>query len=329
MNPGTMPQHEEPTATRAVAQVEPSPVLPTPAAGSGRAASAHSCSCARHVLIPSDRLYWSLVEAPGLPTDRRGRLRVPSAVLAELMQSDLPVEATQVHAVGVRLDAGWALLCAADHEALRGLPEGVQTAIPNEAPAWTGVAPTSSLVAALNLLSGVFEPTSLRHQRARLYRSVTFAAAIMLLLVCVGTWRREQAYATFSRLAQKQADSTLMKADPSAATPSAAMLHLRAQREHLQSAVASFAANSTRCPDAAITLAGLLSSWPASDETRTELISLAPTAGTIIMVTEADPKTLVTGFRAPPGWKLDEPRIAATRDGTQITLQMKPEGAGR
>ena len=326
MNPAALP-HNEPTLPTAKGHGEPTTAVPETVTPGDHSTSPDAGSSALHVVLPADRLYWSMVEAPGLPTDRQGRLRVPSAVLADLMQSDLPVDATQVHAVGVRLDAGRALLCAADHEALRALHAGTQTAVPGGAPTWTGAA--SSLVAALNLLSEDFEPASLRRQRGQLHCSLALAASIVLMILSFGMWRRERAYAAFSRVAREHAGSTLMKADPGAATPAAAMLHLRAQREHLQAAIASSDISRALRPDAAITLTGLLSGWPGSEVARMELISLTPAAGTLIVFTDSDPKPFVTGLRAPPGWKLDEPRLATTRGGTQITLQMKPEGPSR
>jgi len=284
---------------------------------------------ALHLAISAEHLYWSIVDSPGLPVDARGRLRVPSRALAELMQPDLPIEASDAHAVGVLLSGGKIMLCAAEKRVLAALPSTLQTAGPQSIPRWIDSRPPSTAIQALNLLTEDFEPLAIREQRSRTKSTIAFAACALLMCFCLGLWRREREFTSFSRDAQARAASLLTAADPGAASPASALLHIRARIDRLQAAITASSLGQSRSADAAVTLADLLTSWPTSDGVTTELVSLTPTAGTVVMFTEGDPKPFLGGLHAPPGWKIDEPRIVASRGGTQVTLQLRPEGAVR
>src|SRR5262249_8359044 len=70
-------------------------------------------------VLSEDRLFWSLIDAPGV----RSTGPLPESLIAELAD-DLPVPVETVFAVAAPTGDGRLLVCAAVREQLQGLPEG-------------------------------------------------------------------------------------------------------------------------------------------------------------------------------------------------------------
>ncbi len=258
--------------------------------------------------LPCERLYWAVVEAK-MPrhtgvADRDG--------LLALSQDDLPVPIDHLHAVYARLDDARVLVCAAEEELLRGLPEGTLCCTPDSIPAFAG----STDPASLNLLAGTFEPAPLVTLRRRTRGMLAAGVILTIGLAAFGLWRRDAAWEE-SRKATSQARDVVL-AMVGAESP--AQLRSRLER-------AGAAAAARRSPDAATPLAELLSAWPAIDAEVT-LVTVTPQTISLNAVVPGDARGFVESLTAPAGFIADPPRVSSTHKGTGVAIQFRRAKGG-
>ncbi len=274
---------------------------------------------AKYLTLPSESLYWSLVDAPGLPGDPSGSIRAATATLVSLMEPDLPAENVDVHVVAVRVNPTQVLLCAAERHVLANTPPHVLTLTPERLPEFVtelGTIDPSSL----NLLVGEFEPAPLRDQKQRRRSTVLAAVAILSLLSCLGLWRRALHAHTIARASDASVAAMLKAVDATASSPAIAFMHAKDELANLRKARPANLNQPLETPDAAQALAALLATWPGQRSARADLISITPTNTSVNLSLTSNPTEFLDAFHPPAGWQLDEPRLTTNHDVTQLSL---------
>ncbi|HYE63786.1 MAG TPA: hypothetical protein VD997_17475 [Phycisphaerales bacterium] len=252
---------------------------------------------------PAERFFWAGLDAPGV------RAGVLPAGLAPVLQDELPISVDEVHAVGVPVEGGQLLVCAARREDLSGLPDGVLSLRSDTVPDGLGSVSPEMLV-------GEFEPRLLRRERSQ--RSMLLAASILLCsgLISVGLLRRAAQLSEHAGAAT-EATATVLKEATRAGTQDAL-------RKELEVLSASTKPNQPLTPsDASITLAGLLSAWPQGVECDASAVSISARTITLNLSVEGDARPLLAALKAPAGWSLDEPRLSTTAGVTRVTLSLR------
>ena len=283
---------------------------------------------------PAERFYWAVLDLPGYT--RRGPL--PMALLLEL-QPHMPLDVSELHAVAIPHPSSRSsvLVCAARRDELGAVDASATSLTPTLSPdsiLRSQLPLDAADVASLNLLSGAFEPRPIR--RARLRRQLELVAAMLLvsILIILGLHRRtanldvETSHATQSLAAVLAAPpppspSSLLSAsaiDTAHATESLnAQIRLVAGVEHAAKRV-------TAPTDAASPLAALLRAWPAGLDAapcNVQSISVNATSMTLSFTTDADPMVVIRALIAPPGWKLEEPRVSRGGGGATARVMLE------
>ncbi len=262
---------------------------------------------------PADRFFWAVIEAPGV------RAGVLPPALEPVLQEEVPAVVDELHAVCVPIDGDRVLVCAARCEELAALGEEVLSLRPKAVP---GLWPEHAEIAGLpppDLLTGAFEALPLRRERAR--RTWLVAAAVLVVagLTSVGFARRAG-----NLLQEVEADRaatiTTIRQVSSGVTPVA----LQHDLEQLRSSRTSD--QSVSPPDAAETLAGLLAAWPKGAEVEASGVSIAPATMSLSLSVVGDTRPLLSALQAPPGWRLEEPRLNASGNATRVSLTLRREG---
>jgi hypothetical protein len=261
------------------------------------------------VTWPPERFYWAIVE--GVALRRPGPL--PPGLLT-LAADDIPADIDTLHAVGAPDARGRVIICAADRAPLASLPHDSISLTPAAVPDFSDADP-----AAFELLVGAFEPRSIRTRRLR--RHAGLAATVLLCgsLVAAGAIRRA---AHDERTARRLTDAraTLL----AAAGLSADELAERLARQH---ALESALARATAPRDVTPLFADLLRRWPSTADASVESFSLTDSRVLASVSLASDPAAFLAGVSAPPGWRLEEPRLSATRGLTRVSLELTPEPA--
>lgn len=258
---------------------------------------------------PPERFYWSVLHAP--QWRRSGTL--PPGLRAEL-EGDLPVPAESVHAVGVPISEGRLLVCAADAASLGEAPHETLVLTPESVPEFAvggGRLPDPS---ALNLLVGAHEPRAL--SRARRSRHSFAMATVLLLagLITVGLVRRATVWDTAAADASAALGSIQPDIAPEVLAQEVARLErLRASSERIRPPA-----------DAAVTLASLLRTWPASVPSRPQTLAVTESGVSVSVALDGDATAFLKAMTPPAGWTMDEPRLNAADKITRLTLQMRP-----
>jgi hypothetical protein len=249
---------------------------------------------------PADRFFWSVLDAPGVRTDKG----LPAGVLP-LLQEDLPVPVEDVHAVGVATGDGKLLVCAARREELRELPASVLALHPEDVPALVDPKIDPSI---FNLLVCDLEPAPLRREKTRRRTLLTLATAAVACLAAIGLARRSESWTRTSQEARTA--SSKIASNPTS---------LHNELERLRKAP-HIEATTLATPDAAVALASLLIAWPKELECQTESVSVGPATMTLSLTVAKDARPFLSALRPPDGWTLDEPRLTATSDGARLHL---------
>jgi hypothetical protein len=266
-----------------------------------------------HPRWSSDCFYWSVITAPELP---KGRLS-PGALahLRTLLEADLPVDSSAVHAVFARLDDSRFVACAAPRERLADRQHDPLSLCPESAPDFCGPIDPEQL----NLLTGEFEPQRLKRLRTRRFNTAGLAAAACLALIAAGLWRRAnewQAQAIDSGMATREVLAAMRTHEHE--DPAITQMRLRDEIAMLRRTRVSV--EKPDSSDAAMALAYILAAWPADHEVRTEVVSVTPESVTM-SVTVDDAPAMLRALSAPPGWVLAEPRLTQSRAGTTLSLR--------
>jgi hypothetical protein len=261
-----------------------------------------------------------VIDAPGW--------RHPGAVpkhFLPVLDEQIPVPSAGLHAVGVPLGDGRAVVCAVPRDRLLRLesdplraelfPSGVPASIDEAA---RGLAPAPSN---FNLLVGEFEPA--RFRRARRRRVLTAAAATLVVCVVlsIGFERRASHWREVATSARLATDQLVARADLGGTEASLEVVSASVDRLH---AIRTAAAQAAPSPDAALALAQLLRGWPASASSETQSISIAGGIVSVSTTVRGDPRTFLDALQVPADWTLDEPRLNSVGDLTRLTLSLRP-----
>jgi hypothetical protein len=250
---------------------------------------------------PAERFYWSVLDG----AVKAGP--VPPGLLAAL-EGDLPEPLEHLHAVCAPIGEGRVIVCAARRAELAQVrsPRLTPDRLP---PCAEGDA------SALNLLVGEFEPRVFRRARAR-QRLIAMAAVIVCaLLVMLGLWRRARVWDVEAADARR-AQAALLRGVGALSTEALAQDLARTRRDS--------AGRVMPPPDASLTLASVLSSWPRVPSKPSSL-SIAEKTASLAVSVEGDASPFLSAFKAPPGWTLQEPQVSAMGALTRLTLLLKKE----
>jgi hypothetical protein len=258
-----------------------------------------------------DRLYWALLDAPGVLT--RGQL--PPALFPSL-EDQVPVSADSVHAVCRPVSGGRLAVCAVSLGTLAtAVPAGATVLRPGDVPDFL-----RELCRAedFNLLVGRFEPAASRLARRNLHLRLCATAAMCALLLERRTSRWMVAADSLSQAAQSLAERVHAGATPES-------IHDDALRvRELQDTIDRL----PKTPDAALTLAAVLLTWPSSVPSSPQSVSVSPEGVSLSVNLTSEPATFLRAFRPPAGWSLDEPRLNSAGDVTRLTLQLRRNPGG-
>ncbi|MCW5775667.1 MAG: hypothetical protein KIS87_04375 [Phycisphaeraceae bacterium] len=261
---------------------------------------------------PCERFFWSVLDAPGW--SRAGPL--PPGLLPAFAD-DVPADADELHAVCAPAGDGRLVVCAARRADLAQPARTLRSVTPERLPdALDATADPRSL----ELLCGPFEPRCVR--RARLRRHA-HAAGILLLcaaLVAVGLARRA---AHWSRVATDAHDACLAFAE--AAAPGIPPEALAAELARLR----ALSAAAVRTPrDASLLLAAVLNAWPDDVAAEPQGLTVSQEGASVSVSVEGDPAPFLAAFRAPHGYRLEDPRLNASRGVTRLALRLRPHEGG-
>ncbi|MBK7406242.1 MAG: hypothetical protein IPJ41_16960 [Phycisphaerales bacterium] len=273
----------------------------------------------KEVRLAPERFYWGVLEALSLPRASGARRRG----LGYLLESVLPVPIETVHAVYLDLDDGRVLACAVDRAALEG-SEPALVFGPRELPACVG-ALTGVDAEAINLLVGEYEPPGVRRARRRTVLLIACAIFGSSLALLAGQARRASRWDEAALRATEATGSLYSQVLPpstSALPPSA---RLTAELRALDRTRPGTPAAGPR--EITPTLAGLLASWPADLQARTDALSAAPGSITLTvrLPEQADAERLERELRPPAGWRLGQPDVQRDRDGLTVRVRLEPE----
>ncbi len=300
-----------------------------------------------HLRWPAERFAWCVIDAPGI---RRSGV-LPPAYLSDLAE-EVPVPVDDLFAVAVPISRSRVVVCAArrselsalDANSLRltpeSLPQGAFDAaiaanIKDRATATNAGTTTDSAThefdpTHFNLLVGEFEPRVYR--RARQHRHMLAAALVVLaaLIATAGLLRRAAHW--------KQANEESRSASADLLARAVTNGDERVlDRELAQRRAAARASRALAAPlDAGITLAQLLTAWPAGVPSKPQSIVITPGGtGSLIyrsaaqsvavsVSVEGNPADFLKAFRTPIGWTMDEPRLNTAGSITRLSLILRP-----
>jgi hypothetical protein len=271
----------------------------------------------RPVQVPAlPRMYWSLVPAPG--SVRPGP--IPLGV-AQDVQADIPIDLSELHAVGVPTRAGEPrlLVCAARRTDLRTYLDGPDALYPADVPEFAqGLGVSAS---EFNLLVGDFLPRPLRRRAERRHLAAAAAVLACVAMLWVGMHRRESAARQRTAAAVEQQRQMLAGLDPGLASTDALQLRVNLLNQ------LKFALDAApQASDAAETLAGVLAAWPVSAAPSPEAVGVQPSVVTASFSVEGDVSgalDALTNAQWPAGWSLQPPQLAKAGDRTRVAVELR------
>lgn len=241
----------------------------------------------------------------------------------------LPLPVEEVHAAFVPLPGHRVLACGIDRERVRcAVLAGASALTPESIPAWidAAVKPES-----IGLLTGEFEPASLRRQRR-----ATRALVVASVLVCAGLvitgFERRRVVAELETIGTRGAVEDLISAavPPGRGTASQPpQLRLTAE---LRKARAAAAAGAVRDDvDVTASLEAVLRAWPRGIHHKTDMLSVTGEAVTVsvALADTQQAQAFTDALGMTPGWELQQPQIAAAKGGVQAKVLLRAQGAGR
>ncbi len=266
----------------------------------------------RHLRWPPEKLFWALLEAPGWA--RRGV--VPEGLFPAL-DDELPLPVESLHAICAPAGGAALLVCAALRADLAGLDGDVLSLSPSELPAF---AAGRCEPAHLNLLVGEYEPRLVRRTRTRVRALALVTVLIAAGLVSVGLSRRGEAWRLDARAHRESARQILAAVVAPGIDPASEIDRLRRANQ---------ATRREKAPtDAALSLAAVLTGWPAQVSCAAHSIAVGQAGATLSLDVEGDPTPFLESLRPPAGWALDEPRLNTTESGARLSLRLRPQWGG-
>lgn len=263
-----------------------------------------------HLVWPVDRFYWSVLELPGIKRPR------PFALGQNvLLEDDVPFDSACLHAVVVPLADGRVGVCSIDFATLRDLPLDALSLTPESLPTFLqgyGVEPKQ-----FNLLTGRFEPASIRQNRTRNHAWAAATIMLSVSLIALGLHRRTVHWRESASAASAQRSALIADAVPS--QTSGALTALSNQLGSVKEVLGS-----ERQPmDAAVLLAQVLETWPTQVSAKPQSISVNQTGAVIAVAVDGDPTPFLRALAAPSGWELDEPRLNTSGTVSRVSLQLR------
>jgi len=258
--------------------------------------------------MPSERLFWSVVDAPGV---RGGPL---PAGLWPMLEDDVPVNPELLWAVGTPIDGQRLLVCAALRSDLDTTIADMLT--PDRVPASIGESVDPSR---LNLMVGVFEPVASREARQRRHLISAAAGLVAAVLVGIGLERRADVWREEARTSDAAARSVIGSISPSLGWGKDDLAMELLQK---QQAVPV----ELRAPgDAALAIAGLIGRWPTQIPSKTQSISVtgATASMSVLVPPPGDAAAFIAALKPPEGWKLEEPRLVSVDKATRVNLELR------
>lgn len=266
-----------------------------------------------HVVWPTERFYWSVLDLPGIK--RPGSLA--PGVFA-LLEDEVPHDSESLHAVGVPISGGRLAVCSIESAAISDLPEEVLSLTPAGVPSF--LKDQGAVATQFNLLTGRFEPGTLRRRRVRAHGLSAAAVLVCALLLSFGAHRRTVHWhdVAASTWAQR---STLIRV----AVPNQKPGVLEEMNEQL-GAVKKLTDSMREPNDAAVMLSQVLESWPTRASATPQLISVSQSGAVISVAIEGDPTPFLRAFVVPEGWEVDEPRLNSAGAVSRVSLQLRLAG---
>lgn len=289
-------------------------------------------------LWPADRFYWAVIEAPGLALARPHHAAAAGPLppgLIDEVAAQIPRPLDNLHAVVIAAhqsptpapisadapplaaSSPRVIVCAIDADSLRSLPPATLRIAPASLPEGLGL--TTDLDR-LNLLIGAFEPRPIRRARTRRHLAAAAMLALAAALIFIGLSRRAAHADRLAAAATQAITGTLAHAE--VAAPDAASLTSELAR---QRRLAGIDLAARRPPDASEALAALLAAWPGDTTAKPQSISIGPDSASLAVLVTGDPSPFIAALKAPPGWIVDEPRLAAVdKSMTRLSITMRP-----
>jgi len=232
--------------------------------------------------------------------------------LLGLIEEDVPVLAEDIWAVGARAKNDKFVVCALRRSELATLAPGTLALTPEYVPGFVDAHP-----ALFNLLTGEFEPRPIR--RARL-RGHALAAAATLLCACLfalGLSRRADVWHAGALTVRQSSRSIVDSLALSVFwTKDDLTMELMQRRQAIPGEV--------HIPgDASLTLASIIAHWPTEMAAKTQSISATGDSASLSVTVPGDPTLFLAALKTPEGWRLEEPRLAATEKATRLTLELR------
>lgn len=264
-------------------------------------------AAASHPLtIASSKVFWSVVDAPGV---RAGPL--PEGLWVTL-EDEVPIPIDLLWAICIPVDQDTLAVCAILRTELDAVLPGTLRLTPDRAPEFITLDP-----ARFNFFIGMYEPTSIR--RTRLHRGLAIAAAILFGagVVAIGFTRRAAAWYN-EAVAARQATAAIIAATATSPTWTQDNLVLELQQRQL-----AVTTEEVVPADAAEALAAVIARWPTHAPSSPQSISATGTAASISVTVPGDAQAFLAALSPPPGWTLDEPRLAAVDKATRLNLELR------
>ena len=263
---------------------------------------------------PAERFYWAVIDGLGWT----GRGELPPG-LSPLLADEVPTPVEDLHAVASPLSQdGRVVVCACPRQLLIALDPRVTSLCPESIPS---VLDSSIEPDRLNLLVGDLEPAPLRAARRRRHFHAAATIFIGASLAALGLARRTHSANAHAADAARAGDALLHQLAPDH-RESTAESRVRAMKS-----IAARARQTTPSTDAAHAFEKFLHSWPASTSAQVQSVSVGPDGISFGVVTEKDPAGFIKSFKAPDGFTLDEPRLAAAGTVTRINLHLRPSAS--
>ncbi|MBT8207359.1 MAG: hypothetical protein KJO18_03715 [Acidimicrobiia bacterium] len=289
---------------------------------------------ARPRTISSNLCYWAVLDGNLVARRGRGRAR-RRRQLGFLFESALPLPVDDLHAVFERLPGSPPrfVACGIEKSRLRNrttgrdsvlTPSGVPTCIATD----IGSA-AETLADRLNLLTGPFEPPSVRRVRRAWLTTFSFLAMVIAVLVVIGAERRtRQRWDVQAQLNDQERhlyESALGPRATGSATSQPPALRLVAERRRLERTRGALP-GVRQIPDVAGDLAGLLGQWPRELHARTESLTIMPGQITLTahVASNEEAHELASALGRLPEWTLGQPRVTTTRDGVRAIVRLHP-----
>lgn len=273
------------------------------------------------IQLPPDRFYWT-VTPPQTGLSRR--YRVGHALSS--LESCIPEDIESVHAACVALTQDRMLVCAMPlttlNAVLGDLPCPPTALGPSALPSFLAseIDQPHLVLRSINLLTGAFEPNSVRRVRTKLRRSVIGCLILTLFLLAGGFFRRAWHLSQAGRQFQAEVERLYEEVGlaPGANRQGVLLAELRTLR--IRGIDSSGPVHADRI------LTDFLEGLPPSETLSVDSLIVNPEA--IVLQarigTMDDARSFVQAIQAPVGWSVQPPQLAAEAGAVRFTLRLVP-----